>query len=397
MPYIQFDGQQYALADGGTDVGSSADAAIRLVGAGLEPVCATVSLEGDAHQALLRRRGQQPVRVNGVPVGMEPTPLMHGDKIDIGGRELYFGDDRKAGNTAFVPSVRAPDSTRNRFATPGRPNVATGGSLVSLVDGREYPVSISGLVLGRDPTCDVVVASGDVSRKHAVIAPGIDGYILTDTSTNGLVLNGRAAAASQPIGRGDVLKVGNEEFRFHADTAPANRGVMATLEVINAGVARGSLYEISAPLAHVGRGEHNDIVIADESISDSHAKFQRRDTGWFVVDMGSTNGTYVAGHRIQGEAPLEGAPDVRFGGLKFIFRPAAGAALGAAKGTRAIAAPRLGGVAAPAMASSRPPIQTPTAPIHSDDDMFRRPTVSPVLWVALAAAIACALLFWMNR
>ena len=96
--------------------------------------------------------------------------------------------------------------------------------------------------------------------------------------------------------------------------------------------------EVRSPLAHVGRGAHNDIVVADESVSDSHAKLQRRDDGWYVVDMGSTNGTYVGGRRIDGEAPLVGAPDLRFGGVKFIFRVPEGAAVGGASQTRAIAA-----------------------------------------------------------
>jgi pSer/pThr/pTyr-binding forkhead associated (FHA) protein len=88
----------------------------------------------------------------------------------------------------------------------------------------------------------------------------------------------------------------------------------------------------------VGRGAHNDIVVSDESVSDSHAKLQRREDGWYVVDMGSTNGTYVGGRRIEGEAALIGAPDLRFGGVKFIFRVPDGAKAGSASQTRAIAA-----------------------------------------------------------
>ena len=54
--------------------------------------------------------------------------------------------------------------------------------------------------------------------------------------------------------------------------------------------------------------------------------------------MGSTNGTYAGGRRLQGEQELVGAPDVRFGGVKMTFRPAADAEAAAAKGTKAIAA-----------------------------------------------------------
>ena len=100
-----------------------------------------------------------------------------------------------------------------------------------------------------------------------------------------------------------------------------DRPVLATLEVTNAGLTKGQTFEIHVPLAHVGRGAHNDIVLTDDSVSETHAKLQRRDDGWYVVDAGSTNGTYVGGQRLSAERRLEGAPDVRFGGVKMIFRP----------------------------------------------------------------------------
>ena len=40
--------------------------------------------------------------LNGVPLGAEPTPLMHGDKIEIAGRELFYAEDTKAGTTRHV-------------------------------------------------------------------------------------------------------------------------------------------------------------------------------------------------------------------------------------------------------------------------------------------------------
>ena len=41
-----------------------------------------------------------------------------------------------------------------------------------------------------------------------------------------------------------------------------------------------------------------------------------------MVDMGSTNGTYVGGRRVECGPKLEGAPDLRFGGMKVTFRTA---------------------------------------------------------------------------
>jgi pSer/pThr/pTyr-binding forkhead associated (FHA) protein len=76
---------------------------------------------------------------------------------------------------------------------------------------------------------------------------------------------------------------------------------------------------VTTVIAHLGRGEHNDIVIAEESISDSHAKLQRRDGVWYVTDLRSTNGTYVGGRRIDAEERLDHMADLRLGGVKLTF------------------------------------------------------------------------------
>jgi pSer/pThr/pTyr-binding forkhead associated (FHA) protein len=118
------------------------------------------------------------------------------------------------------------------------------------------------------------------------------------------------------------------------------RPELAVLEVLNEGPLKGSRYSLRTPLAHVGRGAHNDVRLSDESVSETHAKLQRREDGWYVVDMNSTNGTYVGGTRVSGERRIDGSPDLRFGGVKtrFAAAGAVGAAEIEAKGTRAIAA-----------------------------------------------------------
>ena len=333
MPYIQLDGQQYPLIAGENAVGENEGARIRVTGNGKFGALATFDVDADGSTVVRRLDGN--VTVNGVSLGAEPSPLLHGDKIDIAGRELFFGDDRRAGNTQFVQPVRLAESVSHGA---GKPTAATGGRVISLVDGREYVIPAAGVVFGRDPSCDIVVGSTEVSRRHASLAPSAEGYLLRDTSTNGVLVNGEPASSPSLLGKGDVLTIGDEQFRFHADSAPAPREPLATLEAIGSGVLKGTIMEVRSPLAHVGRGAHNDIVVSDESVSDSHAKLQRREDGWYVVDMGSTNGTYVGGRRIEAEAPLIGAPDVRLGGVKFIFRGPQGAAGGNASQTRAIAA-----------------------------------------------------------
>jgi pSer/pThr/pTyr-binding forkhead associated (FHA) protein len=93
---------------------------------------------------------------------------------------------------------------------------------------------------------------------------------------------------------------------------------------MNEGPLKGKRIEIRAPLTHVGRGPHNDVVLPDDTVSDSHAKIQKREGGWYLVDMGSSNGTYAGGQRIDGEAMLNGQSSIRFGAVRATFTPSKG-------------------------------------------------------------------------
>lgn len=372
MPYIQLNDKQFPLRVGETSVGT-AGADIPVEGPAALGVQAKLQLGSDNSVVIRRASNDAAVRVNGVMLGAEPTPLIHGDKIDVAGRELLFGDDRKGGQTQYLAGLNVAERVDARPAGAGnRATAATGGRLISLVDGREYAVGAGGLSIGRDAGCDVVVPSPEVSRKHAEVLAGTDGYTVTDLSTNGVLVNGQRIASSQTLSRGDVLRIGGEDFRFYADAAQAAasaqpapvapvapvapappaaapapaaaqapaavvaRPALASIEIVNEGPLKGARFDIEVPLTHVGRGAHNDIVLADDSVSDSHAKIQKREAGWYVVDMGSTNGTYVGGQRISGEAALKGQSSVRFGKIRATFTPAA-EPRDASGGTRVIA------------------------------------------------------------
>jgi hypothetical protein len=174
-------------------------------------------------------------------------------------------------------------------------------------------------------------------------------------------------------------------------TPPASgRPVIATLEVLSTGVLKGQRFEVRSPLVHVGRGAHNDIVLPDESVSDTHAKLQKREAGWYVVDMGSTNGTYVGGRRVETEYKLEGAPDLRFGGVKVAFRAdEAGSASDDAKGTRAFSMPR--GARVPQSTKPSAPVVAPGA---EDPEAPPKGRGFPLwLWLAVAMLLALGAFF----
>ena len=486
MPVLRINESQHSLGSGKTRLGGGADVDIRV--SDDEQIGTQAVIDLSEGQTVISRSGSAVVKVNGVPLGAEPTPLMHGDKIEVAGRDIFYAEDTKGGTTRHVMQSEVRSILEKR---PGAAHatIGSGGRLVSLVDGKEYIVTERGITIGRDASSDVVVAQSEVSRKHAEIVPAERGYVIHDHSTNGVYVNGVRVLQSQLLSRSDVVRVGSEEFRFYADVlisgsmpkatmptpptsaaaapraaappvaaapsppsadaprpsapvsptpaasapqpapavsvassdaatlrvaavpdepaperaaAPADaRPLLAVLEVINEGVARGKRYEIRVPLVHVGRGAHNDIVIDDDSVSDTHAKIQRREDGWYLIDLGSTNGTYVGGSRLTtNERRLDGVPDVRFGGVKLTFRPA-DVPIPAAKSTRAIASmpidrsklpPR---EARPAGSAKPAPTKAaPTKPAPAEEP--EKSGTSVWTWAALLIA-AAALAFYLLK
>lgn len=217
MPVLHINDQQYPLNPGTTRLGAPDVAEVPVAaGAGVQAI---VDVQAGTGATIRRAGSDSSVRVNGVALGAEPTPLLHGDRIEISGVEIRFADDQQSGATQFVSGEDVAAMAARRAAA--MPTTGTGGRLVSLVDGKEYPIPVTGLVIGREVGADVVVPLAEVSRRHAEIVPTGEGYRLTDLSTNGVLVNGERVSQSRLLHRADVIRVGSEEFRFYADVARA--------------------------------------------------------------------------------------------------------------------------------------------------------------------------------
>jgi len=54
----------------------------------------------------------------------------------------------------------------------------------------------------------------------------------------------------------------------------------------------------------IGRSGDLDMVLVEDMVSRRHAKITIAETNMFIEDMGSTNGTFVNGEKVQGKAPV---------------------------------------------------------------------------------------------
>ncbi|WP_161952827.1 FHA domain-containing protein [Moorella stamsii] len=100
--------------------------------------------------------------------------------------------------------------------------------------------------------------------------------------------------------------------------SPAARGrpVLTVLEAKNGNIKRGERYFLGENIT-IGRDKHNDIVINDIHVSARHAVITRSGEEWQLLDLDSTNGTYVNGQLLTGPQSLRPGDQVRIGGVTF--------------------------------------------------------------------------------
>jgi pSer/pThr/pTyr-binding forkhead associated (FHA) protein len=93
----------------------------------------------------------------------------------------------------------------------------------------------------------------------------------------------------------------------------------SALLVVRRGPNIGARFLLDADLTTVGRHPEADIFLDDVTVSRRHAEFLRAGTSFEVKDLGSLNGTYLDGNRIQGTAALHDGAEVQVGKFRLTF------------------------------------------------------------------------------
>ncbi|MEZ6133974.1 MAG: FHA domain-containing protein [Pirellulaceae bacterium] len=85
--------------------------------------------------------------------------------------------------------------------------------------GKQYDLNNPVTVLGRHPDCDVTIDVGAVSRQHARLHAVNGRHELEDLkSRNGTFLNGQLIAARTMLEDGDLIRICDVEFSYHAES-----------------------------------------------------------------------------------------------------------------------------------------------------------------------------------
>ncbi|WP_346134192.1 FHA domain-containing protein [Streptomyces carpaticus] len=208
------------------------------------------------------------------------------------------------------------------------------GQTWSLDPTRSYSV-------GRDPQGDLVLQDARVSWRHATVRWGGQNWILEDHgSTNGTYAQGQRVQ-ELPLGPGSVVHLGNatdgprltfsgtapaphqqeaqHQHQYQPQSQPQQQGFGAPVPAMAGGPPAmpphqpgadpaGAGGDRSATTFHhlavgqvtrIGRALENELVVSDLQVSRHHAEFLAHPDGRYELhDLGSHNGTYVNGQRM---------------------------------------------------------------------------------------------------
>ena len=102
-----------------------------------------------------------------------------------------------------------------------------------------------------------------------------------------------------------------------ATDAPPYSGVAEL--VVTSGHRSGMRFELAGDRVTVGRHPDSDVFLDDITVSRRHVVLELGPAGHVVRDVGSLNGTYINGGRIDGEVTIRGGEELQVGKFKLLY------------------------------------------------------------------------------
>lgn len=94
---------------------------------------------------------------------------------------------------------------------------------------------------------------------------------------------------------------------------PVRNPRVPTHLVLTSGPLTGTSLPLRDSGVLIGRNPECALVLDDEFASGRHARIIRAEDGWYVEDLGSTNGTFVGQYRVGDPVPVETGTAIRIG------------------------------------------------------------------------------------
>lgn len=114
----------------------------------------------------------------------------------------------------------------------------------------------------------------------------------------------------------ELVTVGSATTNSAAQSLPSPSSAFEVIDPAESSLRAGDVL----PLDHyttIGRRDENSLVIDDSFVSGAHAEVMFDQGAWWLVDLGSTNGTFVGGRPVRARVSLADGDVVQFGRATF--------------------------------------------------------------------------------
>lgn len=173
---------------------------------------------------------------------------------------------------------------------------------------QDVPLQNGYLLLGRKPGPGrFTIDHASISETHAEAALGTDGRVtLKDReSRNGTFVNGERVT-TKVLEEGDLVQLGacESHLLLFRDSRPRAQKL--------------SEIELNQPVIKLGRSPANTIHLQHPTVSAFHAEIHKQNGNFELLDLDSSNGTFVNGVRVK-QKVLQQRDRISLGAMHFVF------------------------------------------------------------------------------
>jgi ABC-type multidrug transport system ATPase subunit/pSer/pThr/pTyr-binding forkhead associated (FHA) protein/ABC-type multidrug transport system permease subunit len=169
--------------------------------------------------------------------------------------------------------------------------------------------------IGRSPACDLVLDFPFVSGDHLRIERKGEHFVLVhQATTNGLMYQGGQIDGATPFRKElvhrDIFRIGDEHGTFVTLIFDDGSGQDSLLDVRPIALGSGEVT--------IGREHDNTVVLSHPQVSAHHARLVHEQSGYRMIDLGSTNHVYVNSQPVAHQL-LTINDEIRIGPFRFVY------------------------------------------------------------------------------
>lgn len=237
-----------------------------------------------------------------------------------------MADQEESADTVAGGVMPSPQPAMPPTTPPAAPPAPPPPAYLTIQSTGQPPYDVKlerdSFIIGRGTQSDIVLPQ-PASRQHGRLERRENTWFYRDLgSTNGTLLNEQRVEETA-LHDGDILRVGDLQgnwvrLTFHDPAAVA--GPTAVARTVGQTIVLGARTTGTADASlFIGRNPESAVPLAAPNVSWQHARLDHTPEGFTLVDLDSTNGTFVNGQRITAPRMLNKDDIIQIGPFRLLF------------------------------------------------------------------------------